>query len=400
MSTPERPVDDQHRGERGQSRGGVRGVLNELLHGRDGADHHDTRPDAGEARTEQTHAGQPRTDGRPAQGEAAQPIPGAPGYRDPAGPQHAADPAHHGGAVSGTPAGGARAGGAPAGGAPAGGGSTLPAAPGPQSPGQQVPGQQVPGQQVPGPAGGVAPDQSYGGPQTTGRPGADGAGATSAGVGAAGIAAAGVAHAGGTTERRDRADEAGRPGVGSDPTQQPTAQHAADQRATDGHDPARHATDRPDQRAGDPHAGDRHASDQHAGDRHDSDRHDSDRHGSDRHAERATDRSAGHAAGAGTPAGPSAGEDAAGRERLVPAARAQEYGARWDAVKGAFVDEPRQAVQQADALVGELLDELERLFRDQRRGLEQGLDADETSTEDLRLALRRYRSFFDRLLSL
>lgn len=88
------------------------------------------------------------------------------------------------------------------------------------------------------------------------------------------------------------------------------------------------------------------------------------------------------------------------REQLVPRERAQAYGARWDAVKVAFVDDPRQAVAQADALVGELLDELERLFRDQRRDLEHGLDADKTSTEDLRLALRRYRSFFDRLLSL
>ena len=64
-----------------------------------------------------------------------------------------------------------------------------------------------------------------------------------------------------------------------------------------------------------------------------------------------------------------------------------------------FVDEPRQAVQQADALVGELLDDLERLFREQRQDIEQGLDNDDTSTEDLRMALRRYRSFFDRLLS-
>lgn len=100
-------------------------------------------------------------------------------------------------------------------------------------------------------------------------------------------------------------------------------------------------------------------------------------------------------------AAPSAmGDDADGRASLVPAARVREYGARWDAVKGAFVDEPRQAVAQADALVGELLDELERLFRDQRRDLEHGLDTEETSTEDLRLALRRYRSFFDRLLTL
>jgi hypothetical protein len=87
------------------------------------------------------------------------------------------------------------------------------------------------------------------------------------------------------------------------------------------------------------------------------------------------------------------------RERLVPEDHAASYGSRWDAVKGTFVDEPREAVAQADALVGELLDELETLFREQRRSIEHGLDTDETSTEDLRMALRRYRSFFERLLA-
>ena len=99
-----------------------------------------------------------------------------------------------------------------------------------------------------------------------------------------------------------------------------------------------------------------------------------------------------------------AADDAAqtrgGRERLVPADRADDYSRRWDTLKGDFVDEPRRAVAQADALVGEVLDDIQRLFSDQRRDLEQGLDHDQASTEDLRLALRRYRSFFDRLLSL
>ena len=63
------------------------------------------------------------------------------------------------------------------------------------------------------------------------------------------------------------------------------------------------------------------------------------------------------------------------------------------------MDEPRHAVAQADGLVGELLDELQELFSGQRRDLERDLSNDEASTEDLRLALRRYRSFFDRLLS-
>ncbi|MGE0297689.1 hypothetical protein [Pseudonocardia sp.] len=86
-------------------------------------------------------------------------------------------------------------------------------------------------------------------------------------------------------------------------------------------------------------------------------------------------------------------------ERLVPRERAEDYTSRWDRVKSGFVDEPRQAVGEADALVGELLDELQALFAEQRRRLEHGLDSDSTSTEDLRLALRRYRSFFDRLVA-
>jgi hypothetical protein len=107
--------------------------------------------------------------------------------------------------------------------------------------------------------------------------------------------------------------------------------------------------------------------------------------------------------GAGTATGASLaseGTDESGRERLVSADRAASYGARWDEVKGEFVDEPRKAVAHADALVGELLDELGRLFDTQRRSIEHDLDNDEVSTEELRVALRRYRSFFDRLLSL
>jgi hypothetical protein len=92
---------------------------------------------------------------------------------------------------------------------------------------------------------------------------------------------------------------------------------------------------------------------------------------------------------------------AAGRERatLIAPERAEAYNSRWNELKGEFVDEPRMAVRGANELVGQVLDELEELFRRQRSELEQGLDSEQTSTEDLRLALGRYRSFFDRLLS-
>jgi hypothetical protein len=91
--------------------------------------------------------------------------------------------------------------------------------------------------------------------------------------------------------------------------------------------------------------------------------------------------------------------DAEQRTTLIPPDRAESYNSRWNELKGEFVDEPRGAVQRANELVGEVLDELEELFRSQRADLEQGLESEQTTTEDLRVALGRYRSFFDRLLS-
>ena len=87
------------------------------------------------------------------------------------------------------------------------------------------------------------------------------------------------------------------------------------------------------------------------------------------------------------------------RTTLIEPERAESYNSRWNELKSEFVDDPRRAVQGANVLVGEVLDELEELFRSQRADLEHGLDSDQTSTEDLRQALGRYRSFFDRLLT-
>jgi hypothetical protein len=73
---------------------------------------------------------------------------------------------------------------------------------------------------------------------------------------------------------------------------------------------------------------------------------------------------------------------------------------RWTDVQSAFVDEPRTAVEQADALVAEVMKRLATGFAGERKSLEgQWSRGDDVSTEDLRLAMRRYRSFFDRLLS-
>ena len=87
------------------------------------------------------------------------------------------------------------------------------------------------------------------------------------------------------------------------------------------------------------------------------------------------------------------------RTSLIEPERAESYNSRWKELKGEFVDDPPGAVRGANALVGEVLDELEELFRRQRTDLEQGQNSEQTTTEDLRQALRRSRSFFDRLLS-
>jgi hypothetical protein len=79
---------------------------------------------------------------------------------------------------------------------------------------------------------------------------------------------------------------------------------------------------------------------------------------------------------------------------------ARELRARWDTIQGGFVDEPRTAVEQADSLVAEAMKRLAEIFADERAKVEGQWDRNESvSTEDLRLALRRYRSFFGRVLS-
>jgi hypothetical protein len=85
---------------------------------------------------------------------------------------------------------------------------------------------------------------------------------------------------------------------------------------------------------------------------------------------------------------------------LFPAGEATSFRARWGEAQTSFVDEPRRAVEQADGLVAEMMQRLAQVFADERSKLEeQWSRGDDISTEDLRVALQRYRSFFDRLLS-
>jgi hypothetical protein len=77
----------------------------------------------------------------------------------------------------------------------------------------------------------------------------------------------------------------------------------------------------------------------------------------------------------------------------------QDLRARWEKIQIGFVDEPRKAVEQADELVACAIKRLAEVFAAERNKLEGEWDkSDNVSTEDLRVALRRYRSFFDRLL--
>ena len=97
---------------------------------------------------------------------------------------------------------------------------------------------------------------------------------------------------------------------------------------------------------------------------------------------------------------PAAPSETTASEPLVDDGDDDGFRRRWDSIQAGFVDEPRNAVEQADALVAELMQRLAETFSNERKGLEGQWDrGQDVSTEDLRVALQRYRSFFDRLLT-
>ncbi|HET6709271.1 hypothetical protein [Amycolatopsis sp.] len=71
---------------------------------------------------------------------------------------------------------------------------------------------------------------------------------------------------------------------------------------------------------------------------------------------------------------------------------------RWQNVQTGFVDDPKQAVRQADELVAAVISALATTFAEHKSELESQWQQGEPATEELRIALRRYRSFFDQLL--
>jgi hypothetical protein len=85
---------------------------------------------------------------------------------------------------------------------------------------------------------------------------------------------------------------------------------------------------------------------------------------------------------------------------LLPESEILALRSRWNAIQAEFVDEPRRSVEQADKLVADTVQKLAEGFSNERGSLEKQWDnADNVSTEDLRIALQRYRAFFSRLLN-
>ncbi|HEY6888711.1 MAG TPA: hypothetical protein VI300_13055 [Solirubrobacter sp.] len=126
----------------------------------------------------------------------------------------------------------------------------------------------------------------------------------------------------------------------------------------------------------------------------DADMRDDDRAGATAATRDTTERSgtAGFAAEANTKADESS--------ELLPRDQNEGFQRRWEQIQTGFVDEPRQTVEQADELVAEVMKRLAQGFATERERLEgQWGRGEDVSTEDLRIALQRYRGFFQRLLS-
>jgi hypothetical protein len=135
-----------------------------------------------------------------------------------------------------------------------------------------------------------------------------------------------------------------------------------------------------------------------------SDPRDGDRTTDVREADRTTDRRDGEAdlAGSEASAGLTTGTASSSQDydALVAQDVAVDFRTRWQVVQEGFVDDPRNAVSEADRLVDELLKRLSETFDQQHHGLEEQWSDGEPSTEDLRRALQRYRAFFQRLLAI
>ncbi len=86
-------------------------------------------------------------------------------------------------------------------------------------------------------------------------------------------------------------------------------------------------------------------------------------------------------------------------EPLLGTKETEEYRRKWSEIQGRFVDDPQDAVRSADTLVAEVMQDLAGSFSTRKQGLEgQWGRGEQVATEDLRVSLQHYRSFFNRLL--
>lgn len=108
--------------------------------------------------------------------------------------------------------------------------------------------------------------------------------------------------------------------------------------------------------------------------------------------------------GPAVPAQTSSGMGSNNKDELIPLfsnSAVQGFRSRWTSLQTEFVDEPRRSVEQADELVARVMKDMAATFSEERKKLEQQWEhGDQVSTEDLRLVLRRYRTFFERFLSI
>lgn len=96
---------------------------------------------------------------------------------------------------------------------------------------------------------------------------------------------------------------------------------------------------------------------------------------------------------------PAVNTDVASSTALLNHEESELFRAHWNEIQARFVDEPRSAVQQADALVSEVIEKVTQMFANEHTALEdQWNQGNDVSTEDLRMALQHYRSFFNRLV--
>ncbi|KOG42237.1 hypothetical protein [Streptomyces decoyicus] len=116
----------------------------------------------------------------------------------------------------------------------------------------------------------------------------------------------------------------------------------------------------------------------------------------------AADRGVSTSAGEGRDASSERNREAEVQEPDAPllGPEQEEFRSRWQRIQSEFVDDPREAVGAADTLVAEVMQALATTFSEHKQGLEgQWHRGEEVATEELRVALQRYRSFFNRLLN-